>query len=110
MWIGFHAMTSWYLQVSPVEVEELIQSLDGVSDAAVVAVPDVLSGEVPRAYVIRSNSDVTEEGIHACMKGKSIDEVATFQVELKHQVITSANVDQVLCRHIASLSHSELMI
>ena len=81
--------------------------MDGVLDAAVVGVPDVLSGEVPCAYVIRSNSDVTEERIDAYMKGTSIDEVATFQVDLKHEVITSAMLTKiyvVILRHLATVN------
>lgn len=40
-------------QVSPAEIEALIQSRDDVKDAAVIGVPNPESGEVPMAFVVR---------------------------------------------------------
>lgn len=38
--------------------------IQGVADAAVVGIPDILSGEIPRAFVVRRpGSTVTEEDI-----------------------------------------------
>ena len=47
--------------VYPQEVEAILAEHDGVSLAVVVGMPNNISGEVPKAYVIRSQgSDVTE--------------------------------------------------
>ena len=47
--------------VYPQEVEAILSEHDGVSLAVVVGMPNAISGEVPKAYVIRSaGSDVTE--------------------------------------------------
>ncbi|XP_076652046.1 luciferin 4-monooxygenase [Halictus rubicundus] len=47
-------------QVSPAEIEALIQSRNDVKDAAVVGVPNPESGEVPMAFVVREQgSQVT---------------------------------------------------
>lgn len=53
-----------YFQVSPTELENLISQLKGVADVAVVGIPDVLSGEIPRAFVVKSpGSDISEKAI-----------------------------------------------
>jgi len=51
------------LQVAPSELEDLIRRHSGVLDVAVVGVPDERSGELPRAYVIRKNRNVSEQSI-----------------------------------------------
>ncbi len=50
-------------QVAPSELEDLIRRHEGVNDVAVVGVPDERAGELPRAYVIRKNRNVTEQSI-----------------------------------------------
>lgn len=51
-------------QVSPTELENLISQLKGVADVAVVGIPDVLSGEIPRAFVVkRPGVDIDEKTI-----------------------------------------------
>ncbi|XP_060836178.1 uncharacterized protein LOC132918865 [Rhopalosiphum padi] len=51
-------------QVSPTELENLISQLKGVADVAVVGIPDVLSGEIPRAFVVkRPGMDIDEKTI-----------------------------------------------
>ena len=52
-------------QVAPAELEELILHNEHVQDVAVVQVPDEISGELPRAYVVLTPSadkgEVTED-------------------------------------------------
>ncbi|XP_043257832.1 4-coumarate--CoA ligase 1-like [Colletes gigas] len=51
-------------QVSPSEIETVIQSHPGVKDAAVVGKPDKMSGEVPMALVVKQpGSNVTAKEI-----------------------------------------------
>jgi len=40
-------------QVAPAELESLLLTYKGVTDAAVVGIPDEEAGEVPRAYIVR---------------------------------------------------------
>jgi len=40
-------------QVSPTELEGIILEIPGVADAAVVGIPDALTDELPRAFVVR---------------------------------------------------------
>lgn len=38
-------------QVPPAELEELLRDHPSIADAAVIGIPDPVSGEVPRAYI-----------------------------------------------------------
>ena len=50
-------------QVSPTELENEIRKAGGVTDVAVIGVPDDKAGEVPRAFIVRENEEVTKERI-----------------------------------------------
>ncbi|XP_049365553.1 4-coumarate--CoA ligase 2-like [Solanum verrucosum] len=51
-------------QVAPAELEALLLTLSSISDAAVVPMKDEQAGEVPVAFVVRSNgSTITEDEI-----------------------------------------------
>jgi len=59
------------LKVYPREVEELLREHPGVADVAVVASPDPILGEVPRAYVVRSpGADVGAEELIALVRSR----------------------------------------
>lgn len=50
--------------VAPSEIESVIKRMDGVSDVAVVGMPDEMFDEVPHAFVIpQPGETLTEEGI-----------------------------------------------
>jgi len=59
-------------QVPPAELEGIIVSHEGVSDCGVVGIPDFRSGEIPRAYVVRSDENLTEEQLHEYVNEKII--------------------------------------
>lgn len=51
-------------QVSPTELESIVMQIPGVADVAVVGIPDVLAGELPRAFVVKKpGSSLTEDDI-----------------------------------------------
>lgn len=50
-------------QVSPSEIEAELCKLPGVADAGVVGIQDERAGEVPRAYVVRSDAKLTEKEV-----------------------------------------------
>ncbi len=50
-------------KVSPVEIEKVLYTLDGVVEAAVVGVPDNLLGEAIHAYVVTDHHSLTEKSI-----------------------------------------------
>ncbi|MGQ0566754.1 MAG: AMP-binding protein [Gemmobacter sp.] len=63
-------------QVAPAEVEAALLSNPAVADCAVTARPDEHAGEVPVAFVVRRNPDVTEEAIIAHLAGQ----LATYKL------------------------------
>jgi len=64
------------LQVAPAELENLIRGMKGVADVAVIGIPDERSGEIPRAYVVKSQDEITDKDI--------IDQVAIALSKHKH--------------------------
>ncbi|KAG0472842.1 hypothetical protein HPP92_014699 [Vanilla planifolia] len=50
-------------QVPPAELEALLISHPSVADAAVVPQNDVVAGEVPVAFIVRSDIELTEEAV-----------------------------------------------
>ena len=56
-----HLSDSGLPQVAPASLEDLLRKHAGVLDAAVIGVPDEEAGELPRAYVVTSDADITAE-------------------------------------------------
>ncbi|KAG8293956.1 hypothetical protein J6590_003123 [Homalodisca vitripennis] len=58
-------------QVSPTELESIIMQMPGVADCAVVGIPDILSGEIPRAFVVlRPGHHLTESEVCSFLEPK----------------------------------------
>lgn len=51
------------LKVFPGAVEDVLNSADGVREAAVVGVPDERLGEVPWAFVVRRDASISEQSL-----------------------------------------------
>jgi long-chain acyl-CoA synthetase len=51
--------------VYPNEVEDVLISMPGVREVAVVGVPDDNSGEVPKAFIVKDDQKLTAEQVHA---------------------------------------------
>lgn len=50
--------------IYPREIEEVLHAIEGVSEVAVIGVPDPMKGEIPKAYVtLRTGAKVTEQTI-----------------------------------------------
>jgi fatty-acyl-CoA synthase len=72
--------------IYPAEVEAVLVQLDGVADAAVVAVPDEKWGEVGAAYVqLREGSDIAEADLRSHLQ----DHLARYKIP-KYLVPTDA--------------------
>jgi len=58
------------LQVAPAEIEDIIRAIPEVTDVAVIGVPCDRKGEVPRAYVVRDGSSLSEEDVSKSVESK----------------------------------------
>ena len=47
-------------QIAPAELEALLLEHPSVADAAVIGVPDTAAGEIPKAFVVRKQIDLTD--------------------------------------------------
>ena len=55
------------LQVSPTELEEQLMSHPGIADVGVIGVPDERAGEVPRAFIVKRDANLSEEDVQKYM-------------------------------------------
>ncbi len=91
--------------VYPNEIEDVLVSMPGIREAAVIAVPDASSGEVPKAFIVRDNPNLTvEEVIKFCrtkLTGYKIPKHVKFCDELP-----KTNVGKVLRRGLRQADES----
>ena len=57
-------------KLSPIEVEEIINSIDGVDETACIGVQNEVLGEEVKAFVVRNNSNLSEEDVINVAKAK----------------------------------------
>uniref|UniRef100_A0A914QWQ7 4-coumarate--CoA ligase n=1 Tax=Panagrolaimus davidi TaxID=227884 RepID=A0A914QWQ7_9BILA len=57
-------------QVAPAELEDILLSHYGIADAAVIGIKHEIFGEVPKAFIVKSNESLTEQKILEYMNGK----------------------------------------
>uniref|UniRef100_A0A7E4VA27 AMP-binding domain-containing protein n=1 Tax=Panagrellus redivivus TaxID=6233 RepID=A0A7E4VA27_PANRE len=58
------------LQVSPTELEDVLHSHPGIADAGVIGIPLKDGDEVPFAFIVRKNSNLSKEEINEFVNGK----------------------------------------
>ena len=76
-------------QVAPAELEAVLRTHPGVTDAAVVPIPDERAGEVPKAFVVRADDTVTAEEIIAYVAAQVAAHKRLREVEFVDAVPTS---------------------
>ena len=57
-------------QVAPAELEEILRSHPDIEDAGVIGVSDGRAGELPRAFVVPRNPDISEEDVKKFVAAK----------------------------------------
>lgn len=79
-------------QVAPAELEALIVSHPAVADVAVIGVPDLEAGELPKAFVVlRPDASLTEADIREFVKERVASYKQVRQVEFVEQIPKSAS-------------------
>lgn len=58
------------LQVAPSELEEIIMGHPGVGDVGVIGVPNERAGEVPMAYIVPRQKDLSADDIHSFLEDR----------------------------------------
>ena len=67
-----HCFSACYIfaQVAPAYLEDLLMKHPDIADAAVIGVADTVSGELPKAFVVKlQGSKVTGEDVIGYVKG-----------------------------------------
>jgi long-chain acyl-CoA synthetase len=85
--------------VYPNEVEEVIASMPGISEAAAVGAPDEHSGEVVKVFVVRSDQAVTEEKIKAWCAENLTNYKRPKYIEFREE-LPKTNVGKILRREL----------
>jgi long-chain acyl-CoA synthetase len=68
-------------KVAPKEVENVLYALDGVTEAAVVGVPDPILGEAIKAFIVSENPELTESQVLAHCRSNLEDFMIPHKVE-----------------------------
>lgn len=97
-WRTYHC-----LQVAPAEVEAVLLTHPAVADVAVVGLPDLQAGELPRAYIVlKHGHQADEEEIKEFVKGTSN---FSFFVCFFFQYVMSYEHLYILTGHVAYYKH-----
>lgn len=85
--------------VYPSEVEEVISMLPGVLECGVVGIPDELSGEAVKAYIVRRDPHLTEEEIFNHCKSQLTNYKRPKLIEFRDD-LPKTNVGKILRREL----------
>jgi long-chain acyl-CoA synthetase len=78
-------------KVSPKEVEDVLYSIAGVMQAAVIGVPDPLLGQAIKAFVVLEGSEFAERDILRYCREHLEDIMVPQQVEIRESLPVSSN-------------------
>ncbi|MCA1708350.1 MAG: AMP-binding protein, partial [Actinobacteria bacterium] len=73
-------------QVPPAELEALLLTHPGITDAAVIGIPDEAAGELPKAYVVRADDALTDSDIMDFVASKVAPHKKIRQVEFIDEI------------------------
>jgi acyl-CoA synthetase (AMP-forming)/AMP-acid ligase II len=78
-------------QVAPAELEATLVAMDGISDAAVIGLPDVEAGELPIAFVVAGDPPPDEAAIMAHMETQLSHYKQVHQIHFVDEIPKSAS-------------------
>jgi long-chain acyl-CoA synthetase len=85
--------------VYPSEVEEVIAMLPGVLECGVVGVPDPVTGEAVKAYIVKKDPQLSEEEVLSHCKAQLTNYKRPKYVEFREQ-LPKTNVGKILRREL----------
>jgi long-chain acyl-CoA synthetase len=85
--------------VYPSEVEEVIAMLSGVLECGVVGVPDPVTGEAVKAYIVKKDPQLSEEEVLNHCKAQLTNYKRPKYVEFREQ-LPKTNVGKILRREL----------
>lgn len=53
----------------PAELEDLLLSHPKIKDCAIIGIPDQVNGEIPKAYVVKSDNSLEKRDVLLFVKG-----------------------------------------
>jgi long-chain acyl-CoA synthetase len=84
-------------KVFPNEVEDVAMTQGGLSECAVVGIPDRHSGEAPKLFAVKKTPDVTEEELRAFLAERLAGYKVPRQIEFRPE-LPKTNVGKILRR------------
>ncbi len=90
--------------VYPNEVEEVLASLPGVKECAVVGVPDPLRGEAVKAFIVRSDPALDAADVREFCRTELTDFKVPKFIEFREEMPKS-NVGKILRKELRNLAH-----
>lgn len=73
-------------KISPKEIENVLYSLPGVVEAAIIGIPDPLLGSAIKALVVSNNNDLTEIAVLAHCRAHLVDYMVPKYIEFCHEL------------------------
>jgi long-chain acyl-CoA synthetase len=85
--------------VYPSEVEEVVASLPGVLECGVVGVPDDISGEAVKVFIVKRDEQLTDEEVHQHCKQQLTNYKRPKYIEFRSE-LPKNNVGKILRREL----------
>ena len=92
--------------VYPNELEEVLVAHDGIKEAAAIGVPDAISGEVVKLFIVRKNPELREEDVKAYCAERLTNYKRPRMIEFRDE-LPKSNVGKILRRKLRDESSSE---
>lgn len=78
-------------QVAPAELEATLVAIEGITDAAVIGIPDDEAGELPIAFVVAGDPAPTEDAIKAHLEAQLAHYKQVHQIHFVEEIPKSAS-------------------